>query len=276
MKMTTALLVLCALSLGAPMALAQDAAEPSPPSSLDTDTKKLSYSLGYHFADYLERGTLEVDVETIIQGFRDSMAQKPLLLTPEDITNRVQQFHYSMIDKARQAQEEEALANIAAEQEFLQKNMAETGVVQLPSGLQYRVITDGAGRTPTETSTVQINYVGKLIDGTEFINTFKDGRPREWQVNKMLKGWVEALPLMKEGSRWELFIPSSLGFGARGFLPKIPPSSCVIYEVELLRVLDEASPEAATMPESTPTPAPGGTGDVEGELEAETSGPATP
>src|SRR4030043_725788 len=125
--------------------------------------------------------------------------------------------------------------NLAAGKAFLEENKKKEGIKTLPSGLQYKVLTEGSGKTPKAADNVTINYKGTFINGSEFDSSYKRGKPTTFQVDKVVKGWTEALQLMKEGSKWELFIPAELGYGDRGTGP-IPPNSTLIFEVELISV----------------------------------------
>ena len=122
-------------------------------------------------------------------------------------------------------------------QEFLKENAKKEGVKTLPDGLQYKVIKEGEGKSPKATDTVSVHYRGTLIDGTEFDSSYKRNEPAEFPVNGVIKGWTEALQLMKEGAKWTLYIPSNLAYGERGF-PGSPigPNATLIFEIELLKV----------------------------------------
>jgi FKBP-type peptidyl-prolyl cis-trans isomerase FklB len=137
--------------------------------------------------------------------------------------------------QAEMAREAGEKARIAGEA-YLAANGKKPGVVTLPSGLQYRVIVEGKGKMPKATSTVTIHYVGKLIDGTEFDSSVKRGAPTTYPVSGFMKGWIEALQLMKEGSKWELVIPSSLAYGESGAGGVIPPNATLLFDIELLAV----------------------------------------
>jgi FKBP-type peptidyl-prolyl cis-trans isomerase len=141
-------------------------------------------------------------------------------------------------------------------EEFLAANKTKDGVVTLPSGLQYRVLTEGTGPKPTAADTVSCNYRGTLIDGKEFDSSYKHGQPLSIQVNGVIKGWTEALQLMPVGSKWQLFVPSHLGYGDRGADPRsgIGPGATLIFEVELLSI--QAKDKTEPPPPTTPTPPP--------------------
>ena len=121
-------------------------------------------------------------------------------------------------------------------EKFLMENKAKEGVKTLPSGLQYKVIKDGDGKTPKATDTVVTHYRGTLLDGSEFDSSYKRKEPAEFPVNGVIKGWTEALQLMKEGAKWTLYVPPKLAYGERGFPPVIGPNETLIFEIELLKV----------------------------------------
>ena len=121
-------------------------------------------------------------------------------------------------------------------EKFLMENKAKEGVKTLPSGLQYKVIKDGDGKTPTLTDTVSTHYRGTLLDGSEFDSSYKRNKPAEFPVSGVIKGWTEALQLMKEGAKWTLYVPAKLAYGERGFPPVIGPNETLIFEIELLKV----------------------------------------
>jgi FKBP-type peptidyl-prolyl cis-trans isomerase len=138
---------------------------------------------------------------------------------------------------ALQAQERAAARqkNLQAGEEFLAENAKRDGVVSLPSGLQYRVLEPGSGRQPAATDTVTVHYRGTLIDGTEFDSSYSRNKPATFRADRVIEGWREALQLMPEGAKWELFIPARLGYGERG-AGKIQPDSTLIFEVQLIKV----------------------------------------
>jgi len=145
-------------------------------------------------------------------------------------------FKKQMDSVAMERAHAQAVKNKEAGDTFLATNAHAPGVKTLPSGLQYRVITEGKGRTPTAASTVKTHYRGKLLDGTEFDSSYKRGEPAVFPVTGVNSGWTEALQLMKEGSKWELFIPAHLAYGEQGAGGVIPPNATLVFEVELLEI----------------------------------------
>ena len=212
-------LAIAALSLCNSVSIAAEAVVPQ------SENDKAIYSLGYELGTELKGHALELNPELLLQGVNDAIdGNKPLVKT----TGR---------NKAlAQIREQRAQHNLEKSQAFLAENAKKEGVVMLSSGLQYRVIHAGEGKTPEATGSVTVNYRGSLIDGTEFDSSYELGKPVTFQLKKVIKGWREALPLMKEGARWELYIPPQLAYGKRTPRNTIPPNSALIYQVELIAV----------------------------------------
>jgi len=222
-----------------PVCAADDIATPQPV-ELKTDLDKSSYALGVQMGRSLRRPGIEIDSEMLIRGLRDVMADREFALSDEEQQQVMKAFQQRMIAKQREILEKEAIANLAAGQAFLENNAKKEGVIVLPSGLQYKVLDEGTGRTPTEADRVKTNYRGMLTDGTEFDNSYKRGQPAEFPVNRVIPGWTEALQLMKEGAKWELYIPADLAYGTRGSPPRIPPNSPLFFEIELIEIVETA------------------------------------
>jgi FKBP-type peptidyl-prolyl cis-trans isomerase FklB len=157
------------------------------------------------------------------------------------------------MEKQITASKEAATKNAAEGEKFLAENKKKDGVKTTASGLQYKVLKEGSGPSPKETDTVVVNYKGTLIDGTEFDSSFKRNEPASFQVNRVVKGWIEALQLMKAGSKYQLFIPAALAYGERGAGQLIGPNATLIFEVELLSI--KAPEPAATVAPGAPAPA---------------------
>jgi FKBP-type peptidyl-prolyl cis-trans isomerase FklB len=152
----------------------------------------------------------------------------------------VQTLSQSKMSEIKEAYKLEKYAeSIAANEKFLSDNKLKDGVRTTPSGLQYKIITEGRGNTAGEKSTVKVNYRGRLIDGTEFDSSYKNNAPASFRVNQVIKGWTEALQLMSSGSKWELYIPQELAYGSAGQGAKIPPYATLIFEIELLEIEPE-------------------------------------
>jgi len=205
---------------------------------LKTDMDKVSYIIGTQIARNFTSQEIEVNVDALTMGLKDALAKKPLAMSNEEMQKVYAGFQSQMRAKMAAKQAAEASKNLAAGNAFLEANKSKEGVKALPSGLQYKVITEGTGKSPTAEDKVKTNYRGTLIDGTEFDSSYKRGRPAEFPVNGVIKGWTEALQLMKEGSKWELYIPADLAYGSRP-RPGIPANSTLVFEVELLEVLGQ-------------------------------------
>lgn len=205
------------------------------PPDLRDQTNKESYSLGYQFGQSLKQQGLSINLEAYIAGVRDSLSGTKPPLSQEEMNKTVSEVQSRVMAARQKEWRERAANNLSAGKAFLNANGKQEGVKTLPSGLQYRVLTEGSGKTPTTTDEVTVHYRGTLIDGNEFDNSAKKGKPLTIKVGGVIRGWSEALQLMKAGSRWQLFIPPDLAYGERG-TNRIPPNSTLVFEVELISV----------------------------------------
>jgi len=196
---------------------------------------KESYSLGYQFGQSLKAQGVEIDLEVYTSGIRDALGGTKPLLSQEEIQKTVSELQQRVVAARQKELKEMAEKNLAEGKVFLEENKKKEGIKTLPSGLQYKVLLEGAGKTPRAADQVTVNYKGTLINGYEFDSSYKRGKPATFQVDKVVRGWTEALQLMKGGSKWQLFIPPHLGYGERGS-GSIPPNSTLIFEVELISV----------------------------------------
>jgi len=192
---------------------------------IKTEEEKVNYSLGYELGKDLKGQQLQLLPEALLQGAEDAISGGKALVRP---TQRAAAL--------KQIKETRAQANLEQAQAFLAANAEKEGVKTLPSGLQYKEIKAGEGKSPAADGSVVVNYRGTRIDGTQFDSSYDRGKPATFQVKKVIKGWREALLLMKEGAKWELYIPPELGYGKRGLRKTIPPNNALIYEVELISV----------------------------------------
>ena len=196
-------------------------------------TDSLSYAIGVQVATYYKmQGVEKINNEYLNKAFNDVFNNKPLLIKEEECNMNIQQKLQEFMTKK---------INVAKEAgtKFLEENKKRPGVVTLPSGLQYEIITKGTGPVPKATDTVKAHYTGSLLDGTEFDNSYKRGEALTIPVSSVIKGWVEALQLMPVGSKWKLFIPSDLAYGDRGAGGAIPGGSALIFEIELLSIVNQ-------------------------------------
>ena len=196
---------------------------------------KESYSLGYQFGQSLKIQGVEINLDVYLSGIKDFLDGKQPAMTPEEIRTTISELQQKIMALREKELKDLAEKNLGPSMTFLEENKKKEGIKVLPSGLQYKVLTEGSGKTPKATDSVTVNYIGTLINGTEFDNSYRRGQPVTFQANAVIPGWVEALQLMKEGSKWQLFIPPALAYGERGMGP-VPPNSTLIFEVELISV----------------------------------------
>ena len=192
---------------------------------------KFSYAIGLGIGqNLLSMGAQGINVEDFAQAIADVLNRNELAMSHNEAREIVNKYFMELEEKMN-------AENIEKGKSFLAENAKKEGIVTLPSGLQYEVITEGNGKKPSATDRVKCHYEGTLIDGTLFDSSIKRGQPAVFGVNQVIQGWVEALQLMTEGSKWRLFIPSELGYGAQQAGEMIPPHSTLIFEVELIEVL---------------------------------------
>ncbi len=197
---------------------------------------KESYSLGYQFGQNLKSQGVDINLDIYTSGIRDALGGKDSLMSQEEIRATIEELQKRVMAARQKELKEEAEMNLAESKAFLEENKKKEGIKTLPSGLQYKVLVEGSGKTPKSTDTVTVHYRGTLINGSEFDSSYKKGQPSTFQVNSVIRGWSEALQLMKGGSRWQLFIPPGLAYGERAVGGQIPPNSTLIFEVELISV----------------------------------------
>jgi len=204
--------------------------------ALQTTKEKQSYSLGADIGGKLRNQPIDIDADMLAQGLKDAFSKGKLLLTEQEIKETLAGLQKELMEKQAERTKQLSEKNKKEGEAFLAANKTKEGVKTLPSGLQYKVIKDGTGKTPKGEDTVVTNYRGTLIDGTEFDSSYKRGQPATFPVKGVIPGWTEALQLMKEGSKWELFIPSNLAYGERGAGNTIGPNATLIFEIELISV----------------------------------------
>ncbi len=197
---------------------------------------RLSYSMGVDFGNKLKQQSIDINADVFSKGLNDSLSGKKTLLAEEEIKAEMNNLMKDLMNKRVERLKKAAEENKKEGEAFLAENKKKEGVTTLPSGLQYKIIKEGTGRTPSIDDTVVTNYKGTLIDGTEFDSSYKRGKPATFAVKGVIPGWTEALQLMKEGAKWQLFIPSSLAYGKRGAGAKIGPDKTLIFEIELMSI----------------------------------------
>lgn len=235
---------------------------------LTQDSVKEAYVIGYAAGenmikniDGLDGTGITVDIEALLVGYSDGV-KKSNQLTDEDVKTIMNEFRQNvntaMQEKRKKEQEqqaEEAKANIEKGAAFLEENKSKEGVKTTESGLQYKVLKEGTGKQPKASDRVRVHYTGTLIDGSEFDSSRKRGQPSEFGLSQVIAGWTEGLQLMKEGAQYQFFIPSQLGYGAQS-RPNMPGNSVLIFDVELLEIIDMG--KKAEDAKKAPPPAPKG------------------
>jgi len=204
--------------------------------SLKSLKEKASYSIGLNIGNNMKNQSAEIDLEAFAVGFKDAFSEKEPKISENERQEALKQFQKEMMAMAEAKHNEVAGKNQKESEKFLVENKKKKGVVTLPSGLQYKVISKGKGEKPKITDKVTTHYRGTLIDGKEFDSSFSRGEPATFPVNGVIPGWTEALQLMEVGSKWQLFIPSNLAYGERGAGEKIGPSATLIFDIELLSI----------------------------------------
>jgi FKBP-type peptidyl-prolyl cis-trans isomerase len=231
-------------------------AKPGAVTALTTDKQKSSYAIGMNWGTGLHRQGIDIDNAALIQGMKDALAGGKTLMTIEEAQAALTKLQGELQAKQQTKAKEEEAANKKQGADFLAANKTKEGVVTLPSGLQYKILTPGTGPKPTASDSVVCNYRGTLVNGTEFDSSYKRGEPATFPVSGVIKGWTEALQLMPVGSKWQLVVPADLAYGARG-TPNGPigPDSTLIFDVELISIKDKNPPAPAPAPAPAASPA---------------------
>lgn len=222
---------------------------------LADENARVSYAIGMMNGASWKAQDLGFDPDVYLRGLKDGLSGGTTLLTKEQAQQAINAFRQEFMMKQQQKQKEQAVKNKAIGEAFMTTNKLVPGIktlsVTLPNGqtseMQYLVITNGSGPTPSASDTVSVNYRGTLLDGTEFDSSYKRGQPAKFPLTGVIKGWTEALKMMSIGSKWKLFIPADLAYGESG-RPGIPPNSVLIFEVELLSVEVTPPPPSPAAP----------------------------
>lgn len=202
---------------------------------LQTLEQKVSYSIGQDLGTNFKMQDFQIIAELLSQGVKDAYADTSLL-TEDEMNTVLNEFQQIIAQKQEAKRKIDADINKKEGDDFLAQNKTKEGVVTLPSGLQYKVITKAEGPKPADTSKVTVHYRGYFIDGKEFDSSIKRNQPATFPVNGVIKGWTEALMLMSVGEKWELYIPYQLAYGEYGKQPVIPPCKTLLFEVELISI----------------------------------------
>jgi len=244
----------CLLYLSNPLYAQTQKPQTSKPTSTTSTTsttkttKKLvskvdsvSYAIGVNVGLNMRNQEVKIDADVLAMGVADAMSadlDKPFRLTEEQLNNVFNRLQQEVMARQQERMDKVKKENLDAANAFLEKNKADSNVVTTASGLQYRIIEEGAGKTPTSQSTVVVHYRGKLLDGKVFDSSFERGEPARFKLEGLIQGWIEGIQLMKVGATYEFFIPANLGYGEEGN-PSIPPNSLLIFEVKLIEVVEE-------------------------------------
>ena len=218
--------VICLALLASPV-VAQENKQPAgdAPEKLENVQRVVSYGIGRQIGDNFRRQGLEgLELDALLLGIKEAMSGAESRVTDEELQKAFESF-----------QKEISAATIKKNQEFLAANGKKEGVVTTQTGLQYKILRKGTGPNPKATDQVTVHYRGELLNGTEFDSSYKRGQPASFQLNQVIKGWTEAVQLMKVGAKWQLFVPAALAYGEQG-RPGIPGNATLIFEVELLGI----------------------------------------
>ena len=227
------------------------AAEPA--SKLETQEDRESYSIGYQVGQSLTTDGVEVNLEKVIEGLQDAVNRKDPRVKDEEMRKLIGDLR----KKAREAQlkkvQEQIVRNAQESEKFLEENKTKDGVKITESGLQYRILKEGKGPGPGPEDFVKVNYRGTFIDGSEFDSSYAKGEPARLQTDGVIKGWTEALQMMKTGSKWQLFVPPELAYGRGGLGQRIPPNKVLVFDIELLAVEKGDKASAQPVAQAAPT-----------------------
>lgn len=204
--------------------------------ALKTEKDKVSYSIGLNIGNNFKSQSVDINPDILAKGIKDALSGGKPLMTEKEIQETLTAFQKEMSAKQAERMKAAAEKNKKEGEAFLAENKKKDGVKTTASGLQYKIIKAGSGQKPKATDSVTVNYRGTLIDGTEFDSSYKRGESASFPVDGVIKGWTEALQLMPIGSKWQLFIPSSLAYGERGAGREIGPNATLVFEVELLSI----------------------------------------
>ncbi|HTX99530.1 MAG TPA: FKBP-type peptidyl-prolyl cis-trans isomerase [Bacteroidota bacterium] len=205
--------------------------------TLATKKDSVSYGIGFNIGRNLVKDSIEVSYDAVVAGMKDALVDSAKrILSKNAMDSCMRAWQNEMLEKQMATMKTQGDKNKAEGDAFLAQNKTQPGVVTLPDGLQYKVIKEGTGQKPKANQTVTVNYRGTLLNGEEFDNSYKRGEPATFQCGGLIKGWNEALQLMKVGSKWQVWIPADLAYGERGAGGVIPPNATLAFEMELLSV----------------------------------------
>ena len=203
---------------------------------LDSQVDKQSYGIGVDLMRNFKRLGIQFNLDTVVRGMKDELSGQKLLMSEQDLRLIMNAYQSDLMHRQAEMTKITAEVNKQAGEKFLAENKEKQGVVTLESGLQYRIIKAGEGKKPGEGDIIECNYRGTLISGKEFASSYETGKPVFFPVEKVIPGWKEALKLMPVGSKWQLFVPPQLAYGATGAGRDIGPNQTLIFEIELLSI----------------------------------------
>jgi FKBP-type peptidyl-prolyl cis-trans isomerase FklB len=216
-------------------------AQSAVPTTTKPDKAKLSYAIGYQIGSQFADGKPDVEIPVLVRAIQDAYAKRHPSVSMQDMHQQLQRLDQQMHADALAEFKRVAAANARKSAQYMAQNRQRPGVVQLPSGIQYAVLSKGSGNaSPTVSSTVTVNYRGMLVDGTEFDSTWAHGAPVSFTVDKVIRGWQDVIPRMHVGDRWKVVIPPQLAYGETGALPRIGPNEALVFEIELLAIKPDA------------------------------------
>lgn len=245
-KSLVVMAVLCFISAGVACAQSEEPAEGSEGTVLDSLEKRASYAIGMNMAQGMKSQDVPIDLDLLIEGLRATFAGEETRLSQQEMQQALQAFQQMMMQKQQEARAAQGEANQQETEAFFAENKDNEGVVTTDSGLQYMVMEEGGGPKPAPDDRVTVHYKGTLLDGTEFDSSYSRGQPATFPVNGVIQGWQEAIPLMNVGSKYKLWIPPELAYGAQGQGPVIGPNQTLVFEVELLGIEAEAASDSGS------------------------------
>jgi len=210
---------------------------------LESDTDRLSYTVGMDIGNSLSEQGMDLDLDLLIEALRASYLGEETRLTTEEALAERDKFMQRRQQELEEERSRDAETNLEEGQAFLAQNAEREDVTQTESGLQYRVIEEGEGASPVATDQVTVHYRGTLLNGTEFDSSYARGEPATFALNQVIPGWTEGVQLMNEGAKYEFFIPADLAYGEQGRPGPIGPNSTLIFEVELIEIADSGEDE---------------------------------
>jgi FKBP-type peptidyl-prolyl cis-trans isomerase FklB len=211
---------------------------------LKTEKQKASYAIGFDMGSSLKENGLDIDADILVKALRDALSGSTALMTEQEVKATLMAVRKDLQARQQEKTKISGEKNKKEGEDFLARNKTKDEIKTLASGLQYKVLTEGKGKSPKAGDTVTVNYRGMFIDGTEFDSSYKRGQPANFTVGSVIKGWTEALQLMKEGSQWQLFVPANLAYGDNG-TPGGPigPNAALIFDMELISVKAPSAPQ---------------------------------